>query len=216
MKKTIKMVGICGSPLANGNTAKLIKKVLEGAESFGAETEFISLGNKKLSFCRACYMCLKKGQCIINDDLNEIRSIMIECDGAVIGSPTDSKEITGQMKTFFDRMWFDIHRETFLGKYCVYVNTHMAIVGHSAKSLRDLCLALGYSVVGGVVSNNLAKFSGNINKDTTSMEKAFEMGVKLVDAIQRQKKYILQETIRKFFIRPVFRKVDRFISEKGG
>ena len=48
------------------------------------------------------------------------------------------------------------------------------------------------------------------------MEKAFEMGVKLVDAIQRQKKYILQETIRKFFIRPVFRKVDRFISEKGG
>ena len=32
----------------NGNTAKLIRKVLEGAESMGAETEFIPLGNKKI------------------------------------------------------------------------------------------------------------------------------------------------------------------------
>ena len=124
MKKTIKIVGICGSPLANGNTAKLIKKVLEGAESFGAETEFISLGNKKLSFCRACYMCLKKGQCIINDDLNEIRSIMIECDGAVIGSPTDSKEITGQMKTFLTECGLIYIEKLFLGN-TAFMLTHI-------------------------------------------------------------------------------------------
>jgi len=47
MSNTIKIIGLCGSPHQNGNTAKLIRKVLEGARSMGAETEFISLGNKK-------------------------------------------------------------------------------------------------------------------------------------------------------------------------
>ncbi|MCD6237473.1 MAG: flavodoxin family protein, partial [Thermoplasmata archaeon] len=44
----MKIVGICGSPHPDGNTGKLIKMVLKGAESAGAETEFISLANKKI------------------------------------------------------------------------------------------------------------------------------------------------------------------------
>ena len=46
MSDVTKIIGLCGSPHQNGNTAKLIRNVLEGAESMGAETEFISLGNK--------------------------------------------------------------------------------------------------------------------------------------------------------------------------
>ena len=214
MNKPIKIVGICGSPLADGNTAKLIKKVLEGTESLGAETEFISLGSKKLSFCGSCYMCLKEGHCIINDSLNDIRDIMMECDGLVIGSPTYDREITGQMKTFFDRMWFDIHRETFLGKHAVCINTHNLMIGHSVRTLKELSLGLGYSVVGYVASSNLAKFNGRIEGDLKSQEKAFQMGVELVKAIQHRKKYLLQEIIRNFFVRPLFRKIDKFLSEK--
>ena len=40
----IKVIGLCGSPHQNGNTAKLIRKVLEGAQSMNVETEFILLG----------------------------------------------------------------------------------------------------------------------------------------------------------------------------
>ncbi len=50
MSDVTKIIGLCGSPHQNGNTAKLIRNVLEGAESMGAETEFISLGNKKILF----------------------------------------------------------------------------------------------------------------------------------------------------------------------
>lgn len=216
--RRIKIVGICGSPNPNGNTAKLIKKVLEGAQSAGAETEFISLGNKKLSFCISCYQCVKRGHCVINDDLDEIRKMMIESDGAVIGSPTYEREVTGQMKTFFDRMWFDIHRETFLGKYSVYVNTHnfMIGIGHSTRTLKELSLALGYSVVGSVISENLAKFNGKIEGDLRSQKRAFKMGVKLVDAIQHREKYLSQEMMRRFIIRPLFRKIDKLLSENGG
>jgi len=112
--RPIKIIGLSGSPHPNGNTAKLIKKVLESAESVGAETKFISLGNRKISFCVACYDCVKHGHCVIKDDFNEIRAIMLECDGIVIGSPTYEREITGQMKTFFDRMWFTFIEKVFL------------------------------------------------------------------------------------------------------
>ncbi|KAA0008490.1 MAG: flavodoxin family protein [Thermoplasmata archaeon] len=209
----IKIVGICGSPHPDGNTAKLIKMVLKGAESAGAETEFISLADKKIYFCYGCYECISKGQCILNDDLNKIRDTMIRCDGLVIGSPTYDREITGQMKTFFDRLWFDIHRETFLGKYAVYVNTHNLTVGHSAGTLRNLSVALGYYVIGSVKSSNLAKFDGKIDGDLNSQRKAFKMGIKLVQNIKQQKKYILQELMRRVFIRPIFKKVEDILSK---
>ena len=105
MSDAIKIIGLCGSPHQNGNTAKLIRKVLEGAQSMGAKTEFISLENKKILFCKACYKCLEEGTCILKDDLNEAREKMIESDGLVIGSPTYNREITGHLKTFYDRLW---------------------------------------------------------------------------------------------------------------
>ena len=209
--RPIKIIGLSGSPHPNGNTAKLIKKVLEGAESVGAETKFISLGNRKISFCVACYDCVKHGHCVIKDDFNEIRAIMLECDGIVIGSPTYEREITGQMKTFFDRMWFDIHRESFLGKYAVCVNTHNLMAGHSVRTLKELTLALGYSIVGCVVSSSLAKFDGKVERDLVLGKKAFRMGIKLVEAIKYKKKYFYQEMIRKFFIRPILRKIGEFL-----
>jgi len=94
-----KIIGICGSPHSNGNTAKLIKKSLDGYKRAGAEIEFISLGNKKILFCK-CYECIKKGECVLDDDLNGIRKKMINANGIVIGSPTYGREITGQLKTF--------------------------------------------------------------------------------------------------------------------
>jgi multimeric flavodoxin WrbA len=87
MIKNIKIIGICGSPCLNGNTAKLIKKILDGGSYAGADVEFISLGKKKVSFCISCGECIKRGQCILDDDFNEIRDKMRESHGIVIGSP---------------------------------------------------------------------------------------------------------------------------------
>jgi len=39
-----------------------------------------------------------------------VREKMIESDGLVVGSPTYNREITGQLKTFYDRLWHDIHK----------------------------------------------------------------------------------------------------------
>jgi len=209
----IKIIGISGSPHRNGNTAKLVKRVLEGCEEGGAEVEFLSLGNKKISFCKACYQCLKKGQCILADDLNEIREKMIRADGIVIGSPTYERDIAGQLKTFFDRLFYDIHRQTFLGKYAVCVITHEVTLGYAQKILRDLTMALGYYTVG-IISAELWKFNSEIENDHRTMERAFDMGSELVRNIKTQKRFLAQDLIRKFYMYPIFRKIDKIMERK--
>jgi len=214
MSNTVKIIGLCGSPYQNGNTAKLIRKVLEGAQSMGAKTEFISLGNEKILFCTACYKCLKEGTCILKDDLNEVREKMIKSDGLVIGSPTYNREITGQLKTFYDRLWYDIHKQTFVGKYAVCINTYIFTHGCSQKTLRELTMALGYYVVE-MIDANLLRFGNEIERDSKTMKKAFDAGRRLVKDIKAEKRFLKQDLIRKFFIKPVLRKIDELMREKG-
>ena len=205
MKDRIKIIGLCGSPHPNGNTAKLIKKVLEGAKSMGAETEFISLGNKNIKFCTACYKCLKEKTCVLKDDLNYMREKMIESDGLVIGSPTYNREITGQLKTFYDRLWYDIHKQTFVEKYAICVNTYFITPGHTQKTLRDLTMALGYYIVD-MIDTKLLRFDNNIEMDNKTMEKAFNAGLKLIKNIKKEKKFLKQSFIRRFFFKRCIQK----------
>ncbi len=212
MGKSVKIIGICGSPLKNGNTAKVIRKVLEGCEAKGAKTEFISFVGKKLSFCISCYECIKKGYCIINDDLIWIRNKMIESHGIVIGSPTYNREVTGQMKTFFDRLFYDIHQETFLGKYAICINTYLFTPGCSMKTLRDLTMALGFNVVN-TINVKLWEFKNEVENNKELLDRAFKTGITLVENINKRKRFLKQDFIRKYFIRPTFRKIDKLIEE---
>lgn len=214
MKKAIKIIGICGSPHTNGNTSKLIKKILEGCEKAGADTEFISLANKRILFCEACYKCLKEKECVLEDDLNEIRKKMIESDGLIIGSPTYNREITGQLKTFYDRIWYDIHRHTFLKKYAICITTYILTLGYTDKTLRNLTMALGYNMTG-KINAKLWKFNNEIEEDSKTMRKAFDMGKRIVENIESQKKYLKQNLIRKIFIKSIFRKISKLMEVKG-
>ena len=39
----MKLIAVCGSARKQGNTAKMLHQVMEGAKSAGAETEFVNL-----------------------------------------------------------------------------------------------------------------------------------------------------------------------------
>ena len=53
----MKALFINGSPRKNGNTAKLLKRAMEGAAEAGAETELINL----YEGCMSCFACKLKG-----------------------------------------------------------------------------------------------------------------------------------------------------------
>ncbi|NJD53100.1 MAG: flavodoxin family protein [Candidatus Methanoperedens sp.] len=56
----MKVIAINGSARKQGNTAILIKYVLNELEKAGIETELIELSGEKIRGCTACYKCLDK------------------------------------------------------------------------------------------------------------------------------------------------------------
>lgn len=103
----MKILGICGSSRKHGNTASIIRRVLEGAKSANeaAETELIFLNDYDLKSCTGCEGCAKSFSCVIRDDYASIIEKFDEADAIVIGSPTYWYNVTGQMKLFIDRCY---------------------------------------------------------------------------------------------------------------
>lgn len=96
------VLGICGSPHAEGNTAFALRRALSVIGEQGIETSYISLAGKQITPCDGCFGC-RKGGCHHSDDMLMIYEAMRHCDGLVLASPVYMGLITGQMKVMMDR-----------------------------------------------------------------------------------------------------------------
>jgi multimeric flavodoxin WrbA len=102
----MKVIALNGSPRPNGNTAAMIKHVLNGLEKHNIETEMIQVGGQTLHGCASCGWCgqnpVKK--CVFDDDLvNESIAKMDTADGIIIGCPTYFANVTAEIKALIDR-----------------------------------------------------------------------------------------------------------------
>lgn len=107
----MKIIAINGSPRKKGNTATLLNKALEGAASYGAETEMIYLYDYNYKGCRSCFECKlingnSYGQCCIHDEISPILNRIKNVDAIILGSPIYLGSITGEMKAFIERLFF--------------------------------------------------------------------------------------------------------------
>ena len=107
----MKIIAVNGSPRKNWNTDTLLKNVLSGAESAGAETEMVYLYDLGFCGCKSCMACkLKKeprpNRCVLRDDLTAVLDRVHEADAVILGSPIYFSEVTGEMRSFFERFLF--------------------------------------------------------------------------------------------------------------
>lgn len=109
----MKIIAINGSPRKNGNTAALAKEFLKGAASVGpdVETDMINLYELNYTGCKSCFACKRVkgntyGTCIVRDDLQPIIDLVSNADGIVLGSPIYFGDITGQLRSFLERLLF--------------------------------------------------------------------------------------------------------------
>jgi multimeric flavodoxin WrbA len=107
----MKLIAICGSARKKGNTAKMLNQVIEGAKSRGAETEYINLFDLHYTDCISCYACKLKGSkssahCTLNDDLKPLLEGIEKSDALVLGSPVYYGNLSGQMRSFTNRLLF--------------------------------------------------------------------------------------------------------------
>lgn len=121
----MKVFAINGSPRKGWNTHMLLEKALEGAASKGAQTEMVNLYDLDFKGCIGCLGCKLKsgnvGRCAIKDALQPILDAIAECDAILLGSPIYIGEVTGELRSFMERLIFpfisyDKMGENYFGK----------------------------------------------------------------------------------------------------
>ena len=86
----MKTVVINADPKRKGVNAGLAKSAAEGAESVGAEVEYVDLYKLDLSGCRICLICKNDEdvcRCFWRDELSPLIERIFDADALVIGVP---------------------------------------------------------------------------------------------------------------------------------
>ncbi|MBR1424742.1 flavodoxin family protein [bacterium] len=101
-----KVLIISSSPRKGGNSDILCDATLKGAIEAGHEAEKIFLRDKKINYCTGCRFCNTNDytKCSQQDDINELMDKMENSDVIIFSTPIYFYSISGQMKTFIDRM----------------------------------------------------------------------------------------------------------------
>lgn len=110
---------INGSPRKKYNTAKLLDSTATAITdeynkvdiSEDLDVEIIDLYDLDYKGCKSCFHCKRidgkyYGQCPIRDDLRQLLPKIWESDGLIIASPIYFANITGQTRSFLERLIF--------------------------------------------------------------------------------------------------------------
>lgn len=178
---TQKVVAINGSPRPQGNTAFLIRTILEEIEAEGIETETVQIGGKKIRGCTACNKCFENRDraCVFDDDIvNECIAKMAEADGIVLGSPVYFADITSEMKALIDRAGYVSMANGGLfqrkaGSAAIAVRRAGAV--HSLDSILHFLLISGM-VVPGLPAIGIGREKGEVAKDSEGIAWAKNAG----------------------------------------
>ena len=107
-----KIIIIDGGPRKNFNTASMLQKFAEGASSVSEDIEVKTVRLYGLDYkgCMSCMACKIKGKasnvCKFRDALTPVLEDIADADGLVLGSPIYFGDVTGQMRTFLERLAF--------------------------------------------------------------------------------------------------------------
>ena len=108
----MKAIVINASPRKKWNTAEIMEAAQKGAESVGAETEYINLYDLAFKGCRSCLICKMqdktKGKCYWKDDLSPLIEKIFDADALLIGTPIYFGEPTSEFRALVERLIFCI------------------------------------------------------------------------------------------------------------
>lgn len=100
------IVAILGSPREAGSSAFIAERFLSAARKLGARTQSFELNKLTYRGCQACMACKKGAEtCVLKDDLAAVLQAAAAADVLVLASPIYYGDVTGQMKSFFDRTY---------------------------------------------------------------------------------------------------------------
>jgi len=169
---------VSASPRKGGNSDLLCLQFMMGAKAQGHLVEKVNLRETKIGYCLACEHCRQHdGICVQQDDMGGILEKMVAADVIVMATPVYFYNMSGQMKTFIDRV-YPVY-PTISDKDLYFIMT----AADESKQAMDTALAgfrgfvscLGEVSEKGVVFGTGVWKIGDI-KGKTAMAQAYEMG----------------------------------------
>ena len=133
---SVKILGIVGTPIKEGNCQYFLEQALRVAEAQGrVTTELVHLQDYNIKYCIGCEGCLRRVHklqkevgfdvmpvpvkdynCGIKDDMGIIHEKMLGADGIILAAPVYIATVPGQVKTFIDRCRTFVHDFRLRGK----------------------------------------------------------------------------------------------------
>ena len=117
----MKVLDINGSARKDSHTTRLMKYIFEELNKEGIETKLITLYDKKINPCHACWACQGRKNCVYQDDFHDVFNQMMKADGMILGSPVYMANISSSMQALLERaaVVLDVNKENLSMKYKV-------------------------------------------------------------------------------------------------
>jgi len=167
----VKILGIVGTPIKEGNCQYFLEQALAVAESEGpgVATELVHLQDYRIEYCTGCEGCLRRVHklqkkvgmnvipvpvrdynCGIKDDMEILHGKMMAADGIILAAPVYIATVPGQVKTFIDRCRTFVHDFRLRGKVAAPLTVAFFRNAGGDTTLQVMALsmmALGLSLV---------------------------------------------------------------------
>ena len=190
----LKVLGISTSPRTKGNSDLLLRQALAGAESVGAQIEYIHLVDHNIGPCIECNACYKTGKCKLEDDYQQLLEKLIHTDRLIFATPIFFMTVCAQAKMLIDRgqcLWahqYVLKKELFNPERD---RRAMVIAVGGSKGIKQFdsirrtmkayfdALQIQYSA--GLYVNQVEN-RDDVEKHPSALKEAFRLGSVLVDS----------------------------------
>jgi len=164
-----------------GNSEALAQQFKKGAEEAGHSVHTVDLRSLDLKFCIGCLSCKNSGKCALKDDVNGLLDLIRNSDVLVFATPVYYYSMSGQLKTFLDRLNPLYGRENkFREVYLLATSAEdeKSAMDGTIKGIQGWIDCFDEVTLSGVVYGIGAEGIGEV-QNTPAFEEAYEMGKSL-------------------------------------
>lgn len=171
MKKQIDISIVKGSLNKFGDSNQIIEEIIQIFNNNGKEFLFHKLKIENVLNCKGCKHCFETGTCILDnsDNFNQVKNKLNISKIIILSTPIYVDNVSGIIKTFFDRLASWSHLMSLSGKLCILViTTQNSGIKEVSDYLYKVMTSLGLIIVGIIVKrkNDDLHFLNNQIKTT--------------------------------------------------
>lgn len=178
-----KIVVVSTSLRKNSNSEILANEFVKGAKVNGNEVSIINLKDLKMNFCIGCLSCQKTNKCVIKDDITkDMLDKICDSDILVFVTPVYYYAVSGQLKTFIDRM-NPVYNMDYKFKDIYVISTATEDEKRTFKGISEDIKGFIDCYEGTKLKNKLCagglEKGSDVKKRADLLKMAYEMGLKI-------------------------------------